>query len=51
MAEHNAGGAATHAGTNYQDYVAARAAVQILAERDVSPPWGLPATVTLETPR
>src|SRR5437588_3411254 len=42
------GGGATHAGTNYQDYVAAWVAVQILAEQDVAPPWGLPATVTLE---
>src|ERR1035437_7707721 len=42
------GGGATHAGTNYQDYVAAWVAVQILAEQDVTPPWGLPATVTLE---
>ena len=50
MAEHTrGGGAATHAGTNYQDYVAAWTAVQILAERDVSPPWDLPADVTLET--
>jgi hypothetical protein len=42
------GGAATHAGTNYQDRVAAWTAVQILAEQDVQPPWDLPATVTLE---
>jgi hypothetical protein len=50
MAEHTGGGgAATHAGTNYQDYVAAWTAVQILAEQDVSPPWDLPANVTLET--
>jgi signal recognition particle GTPase len=42
------GGGATHAGTNYQDYVAAWVAVQILAEQDVTPPWGLPATFTLE---
>src|SRR5258708_32323571 len=42
------GGAATHAGTNYQIYVAAWVAVQILAEHDVAPPWALPATVTLE---
>jgi signal recognition particle GTPase len=45
----SAGGAATHAGTNYQDYVAAWTAVQILAEQDVSPPWDLPAGVSLET--
>ena len=42
------GGSATHAGTNYQSRVAAWAAVQILAEQDVTPPWGLPADVTLE---
>jgi hypothetical protein len=50
MPENNnaGGGAATHAGTNYQDYVAAWTAVQILAEQDVAPPWDLPATVTLE---
>jgi hypothetical protein len=42
------GGGATHAGINYQDYVAAWAAVQILAEQDVAAPWALPASVTLE---
>lgn len=42
------GGGATHAGTNYQDYVAAWVAVQILAEQDVAPPWNLPAKITLE---
>lgn len=42
------GGAATHVGTNYQNRVAAWSAVQILAEQDVTPPWGLPGTVTLE---
>ncbi|MCX6593131.1 MAG: hypothetical protein NTZ56_16565 [Acidobacteria bacterium] len=42
------GGGATHAGTNYQDYVAAWVSVQILAEQDVEPPWNLPAKVTLE---
>jgi hypothetical protein len=42
------GGAATHAGINYQDNVAAWAAVQILAEQDISPPWDLPAGVSLE---
>src|ERR1700685_2689657 len=42
------GGGATHAGTNYQDYVTAWVAVQILAEQDVHPPWNLPAKVTLE---
>jgi signal recognition particle GTPase len=51
MSENNksGGGAATHAGTNYQDSVAAWVAVQILAEQDVTSPWGLPATVTLES--
>lgn len=42
------GGTATHAGTNYQNRVAAWIAVQILAEQDVTPPWSLPDTVTLE---
>lgn len=44
----SAGGGATHAGVNYQDYVTAWVAVQILAEQDVSPPWRLRAPVTLE---
>ena len=50
MATNNstAGGAATHAGTNYQNRIAAWTALQILAEQDVAPPWGLPAVVTLE---
>jgi hypothetical protein len=42
------GGAATAAGISYQSRVAAWIAVQILAEQDVSPPWALPETVTLE---
>lgn len=42
------GGAATQAGINYQNRVAAWAAVQILAEQDASPLWGLPADSTLE---
>src|ERR1700734_3694345 len=42
------GGAATHVGANYQNRVAAWIAVQILAEQDVAPPWGLPDAVTLE---
>jgi hypothetical protein len=42
-----AGGTATHAGTNYQNRVAAWVAVHILAEQDAAPPWDLPAAVTL----
>jgi signal recognition particle GTPase len=41
------GGAATQAGINYQNRVAAWIAVSILAEQDVAPPWILPAHVTL----
>jgi hypothetical protein len=43
-----AGGAATQAGTDYQNRVAAWIAVRILAEKDASPPWDLPSHVTLE---
>src|SRR6267142_6884544 len=43
-----AGGAATQAGTDYQNRVAAWIAVRILAEQDASPPWDLPSHVTLE---
>ena len=42
------GGTATHAGTNYQNRVAAWTAVHILAEQDATPPWDLPAAITLE---
>lgn len=42
------GGAATQAGTNYQNRAAAWAAVLILAEQDTSLPWGFPAAATLE---
>jgi hypothetical protein len=50
MAGHTGGGgAATPAGANFQNYLAAWTAVQLLAEQDVSPPWDLPANVTLET--
>lgn len=42
------GGAATQAGINYQNRVAAWLAVRILAEQDASPLWGLPAASTLE---
>jgi len=43
------GGTATHAGTNYQNRVAAWTAVQILAEQSAVPPWDLPSTVSLES--
>jgi hypothetical protein len=43
------GGTATHAGTNYQNRVAAWSAVHILAEQDAVPPWELPASTTLES--
>src|SRR4051794_12090121 len=43
-----AGGAATQAGTGYQNRVVAWIAVQILAEQATSPSWDLPASVTLE---
>jgi hypothetical protein len=51
MAAQNSGGGgpATHAGTNYQNRVAAWVAVHILAEQDAALPWDLPATVTLES--
>src|SRR5882672_4933136 len=45
---HNSGGAATQAGIDYQNRVATWVAVHILAEQDASPPWSLPASVTLE---
>jgi hypothetical protein len=35
------GGASTHAGTDFQNRAAAWTAVQILAEQDITPPWGL----------
>ena len=41
-------GAATTAGTTFQEDVAAWAAVQILAEQAASPGFGLPESVTLE---
>ncbi|MCU1336692.1 MAG: hypothetical protein JWO19_2273 [Bryobacterales bacterium] len=43
------GGTATHAGTNYQNRVAAWFAVHILAEQDAVPPLDLPASVTMES--
>jgi hypothetical protein len=45
---HNSGGAATQAGIDYQNRVAAWMAVRILAEQDASPPWNLLDNVTLE---
>jgi hypothetical protein len=44
----NAGGAATQAGLNYQNRVAAWHCVQILAENETSPLWGLPVGTTQE---
>ena len=43
-----AGGAATASGMDYQHRATAWVVVRILAEKEVSPPWGLPATTTLE---
>jgi DNA replication protein DnaC len=43
-----AGGAATASGMDYQHRATAWVAVQILAEKEASPPWGLPATTTLD---
>ena len=43
-----AGGAATASGMDYQHRATAWAAVQILAEKEASPPWSLPATTTLD---
>ena len=45
---HSGGGAATQAGINYQNRVAAWIAASILAEAEASPPWKLPAKVTLK---
>lgn len=42
------GGAATQAGTDYQNRVAAWMVTRILAEREASPPWDLPSTATLD---
>src|SRR2546430_10489134 len=44
-----AGGKATHAGTYYQNRVAAWSATLILAEADADPPWDLPSAVMLES--
>jgi hypothetical protein len=45
---HGGGGAATQAGISYQNRVAAWIAASILAEAEASPPWKLPANVTLK---
>jgi hypothetical protein len=42
------GGAATHSGTDYQNRVAAWAAVRILAEQKSTPPFDLDSSTTLE---
>src|SRR5215510_15445105 len=42
------GGAATAGGMNFQHRATAWVAVHILAEKGLSPPWGLPGEVTLE---
>src|SRR5688572_22078531 len=44
----SSGGSAMQAGANYQNRVAAWVSSRILAEQDVSPPWDLPHSVTLE---
>src|SRR5215470_6283883 len=44
----SAGGAATAGGMDFQHRVTAWVAVRILAEKEVSLPWDLPVTVTLE---
>lgn len=45
-ASRTGGGAATQAGINYQNRVAAWLCVRILAEQDAAPLWGLPEDVT-----
>jgi hypothetical protein len=45
------GGSATQSGTGYQNRVAAWLAVQILAEAEVSPVWGLPSETTVDSIR
>ena len=42
------GGAATQAGINYQNRVAAWLCVRILAEQEAAPLWGLPEDVTFD---
>lgn len=48
MSALSGGGAATQAGINYQNRVAAWLAVRILAEQEADPLWGLPSSSTLE---
>lgn len=48
MRRNPAGGRATATGMNFQYRAAAWVAVKILAEKDVSPPWDLPADTTLD---
>jgi hypothetical protein len=43
-----AGGVATAGGMDFQYRVTAWVAVRILAEKEVSLPWDLPVTATLE---
>ena len=45
------GGSAAAGGMAFQHRVAAWAATHILAEKDATPPWGLPADTTLESLR
>jgi hypothetical protein len=46
-----AGGVATSTGMDYQLRVAAWFAIHVLAEKDVTIPWGLPSNLTLESIR
>jgi len=46
--EEASGGAATASGMNFQYCATAWVAVWVLAEKEVSPPWGLPVGTTLE---
>ncbi len=48
MTRVNAGGAATAGGMDFQHRVAAWAAIHILSEKDIAPPWDLPVETTLE---
>lgn len=47
-ASRTGGGAATQAGINYQNRVAAWRCVRILAEQDAASLWGLPEDVTFD---
>ncbi|MCK4857214.1 MAG: AAA family ATPase, partial [candidate division Zixibacteria bacterium] len=48
MSNSSAGGAAAAGGMNFQYRATAWVAVQILAEKDASPPWNLPVDTTLD---